>query len=74
MAAGSRSARVCICEDHMRESLELHFPQLLCPVRQLWPAIRRRAAAGGPLFPGLSRGEGAGGAEGCRCGAELATR
>ena len=74
MAAGSRLVRVRICEEYMRESLEPHIPQPLCPVCQLWPAIRQRAAAGGPLFPGLSRGEGAGGAEGCRRGAELATR
>ena len=47
---GSRSARVCICEEYMGESLELRAPQLLCPVCHLWPAIRQRASVGGPLF------------------------
>ena len=40
MATGSRLARVCICEEYMRGSLELHIPQLVCPVCQLSPAIR----------------------------------
>ena len=52
MADGSRLARVRICEECMRQFLELYLPQPLRPVSQLWPAIRRRAAAGGPLFPG----------------------
>ena len=36
----------------MRGSLELHIPQLLCRVCQLWPAIRQRASVGYPPFPG----------------------
>ena len=52
MATGSRLVRTCICEEYVRGPRELHIPQLLCPVRQLRPAIRQPAAAGGPLFPG----------------------
>ena len=48
---GSRLVRACICDDYMRDSLELHTPQLLRPVRQPWPAIRRKTAVGDPLFP-----------------------
>ena len=36
----------------MMEPIELHIPQLLCLVRQLWPAIRKRAAVGEPPSPG----------------------
>ena len=52
MATGSRMARACICEDYSPASLELHIPQLLCPVCQLWPAIRQRVPVGGALFEG----------------------
>ena len=58
MAARSRLVRVCICEEYMRESLELHIPQLLCPVCQIWPAKRQRVAEGEPRLPAplLKRG------------------
>ena len=36
----------------MRDSLELHVPELLRPACQLRPAIRQRTALGDPLFPG----------------------
>ena len=49
MATGYLLVRVCICEEYMRERLELHVPQLLRLVCQLWPAIRQRAAEGEPL-------------------------
>ena len=52
MAAGSRLIRACICDEYASDSLELHIPQLLCPVCQLWPAIRQRAPVGGALFEG----------------------
>ena len=52
MATGFRLVRVCTCEDYMGGSLELHIPQLLCPVCQLWPAIRQRASVGDPPLPG----------------------
>ena len=52
MASGSRLGRVCIREEYAREPPELHIPQLLRPVCQLWPGIRQRAAVGEPLFPG----------------------
>ena len=45
-------ARVCVREHHAPDSLELHVPRLFCPACRLWPATTRRAAAGGPLFPG----------------------
>ena len=51
VATGSQLVRACVCEEFTREPLELHVPRLLCPVCQLWPAIRQRAAAGEPLFP-----------------------
>ena len=41
MAAGTRLARVRICEEYMGDSLELHIQQLLRPARQLWPAMRQ---------------------------------
>ena len=74
MAAGSRLARARICEEYTRGPLELHVPHLLCPVCQLWPAIRQRTAVGEPLSPGTDREEGALGAPDFRWGAELATR
>ena len=52
MASGSRLVRACICDEYASDSLELRIPQLLCPVCQLWPAIRQRAPAGGALFEG----------------------
>ena len=52
MATGSRLVRACICEEYSLDSLELHIPQLLCPVCQLWPAIRQQAPVGGALFEG----------------------
>ena len=52
MAAGSRLVRACICDEYTRDSLELHIPQLLCPVCQLWTAIRQKTPVGEPLFPG----------------------
>ena len=52
MASWSRLVRACICEDYARDSLELRIPQLLCPACQLWPAIRQRTPAGGPLLEG----------------------
>ena len=52
MATGSRLPRVCICEEYMGESLELHIPQLLCLVCQPRPAIGQRSAAGEPSSPG----------------------
>ena len=51
MAAGSRMVGVCVCEHYAQGSLELHVPQLYCPVCHLWPAICRIAAIGQPLFP-----------------------
>ena len=44
--------RACVCVDYVRGSLELHIPKHLRQARQLWPAIRQRAALGEPLFPG----------------------
>ena len=52
MASGSRLVRACICDEYTRDSLELHIPQLLCPARQLWTAIRQKTPVGEPLFPG----------------------
>ena len=52
MASGSRLVRACICDEYASDSLELRIPQLLCPVCQLWPAIRQRAPVGGALFEG----------------------
>ena len=52
MAAGPRLIRACICDEYAIDSLELHIPQLICPVRHLWPAIRQRAPVGGALFEG----------------------
>ena len=52
MASGSRLVRTCICDEYADDSLELHIPQLLCPVCQLWPAIRQRASVGEALFEG----------------------
>ena len=52
MASGSRLVRACICDERASDSLELHIPQLLCPVRQRSPAIRQWAPAGGALFEG----------------------
>ena len=43
---------MCLCEQNAPESLELHIPQLLCPVCQLWQTVRLLAAVGEPLFPG----------------------
>ena len=51
MAAGSRMVRVCVCEDYAQDSLELHVPQLYCPVCHLWPAVCRIAAIGQLIFP-----------------------
>ena len=51
MAGGSKLVRVCICEHYDQDTLELHVPQLFCPVCQLWPAIRRLAATGEQLAP-----------------------
>ena len=51
MATGSRMVRVCVCEDYAQGYLELHAPQLYCPVRHLRPAICRIAAIGQPLSP-----------------------
>ena len=56
MATGSLLAQACICEEYMGASLELHIPQLPCPVCQLRPAARPRAAAGAPPFPGWAGG------------------
>ena len=52
MAGGSVLERVRICEDYAPEALELHVPQLSCPVCQLWPAVRELASAGEPVFSG----------------------
>ena len=52
MASGSRLVRACTCDEYAGDSLELHIPQLLCLVCQLWPAIRQRAPVGGALFEG----------------------
>ena len=51
VATRSQLVRVRVCEEFAREPLELNVPRLLCPVCQLWPAIRQRAAVGAPLFP-----------------------
>ena len=51
MAAGSRMVRVCVCEEYAQGSLELHVPQLYCPLCHLWPAICRIAAIGQPFCP-----------------------
>ena len=52
MARDSKLVRVCICEQYAQDALELHAPQLSCPVCQMWPAIRQLAATGGQLFSG----------------------
>ena len=54
MAAGATMVRCCICADYPADSLELHVPQLFCPVCSLWPAIRASVATGGELFPAWS--------------------
>ena len=52
MASGSRLVRACICDEYTRDSLGLHIPQLLCPGRQLWTAIKQKTPVGEPLLPG----------------------
>ena len=51
MAAGSGMAHGCICRDYAPELLELHAPQLFCPICRLRPAITRLSLAGETLFP-----------------------
>ena len=50
MSGGSRMTRVCICEASAPYSLELHVPQLFCPVCTPWPATTQKAAMGEPLL------------------------
>ena len=45
-------ARDCVCGDCAPDSLELHAPQLFCPVSRWWPALTRWTAVGESLFPG----------------------
>ena len=52
MVGGPRLARSCTREEYAPELPELHVQQLLCPVCQLWPAVRRLAPEGEPVFPG----------------------
>ena len=40
--------RPCLCEEEMVAA------NALCPVHMVWPAIRGRVAAGGPLFPTMA--------------------
>ena len=64
----------------MRGALELHVPQLLCRVCQLWQAIRQRASVGDPPFPGwagkkvLTELRAFAGARNCSRGDKLGTR
>ena len=51
---GSKLVRICACEEYAQDALELHAPQLFCPVCQPWPAIRQLAATGAELFPGCA--------------------
>ena len=53
MASGSILKRPLCCERHDPASEDLHIPQLLCPVRPIWPAVRDRMVAGQPIFPAL---------------------
>ena len=52
MAGGSKLIRVCTCEEYAPDALELHAPQLFCPVCQLWSAVRQLASGGEQLSSG----------------------
>ena len=39
MAGGSRMARKCIRQKYPAGSLEIHVPQLFCPVRSFWGGV-----------------------------------
>ena len=54
MAEGSRMVRKCICHKYPTGSLEIHVPQLFCPVCSFWENMRRRVMCGEKLFPGIT--------------------
>ena len=54
MSGGSRMIRWCMCDKYPEGSLEIHAPQIFCPLYSLRRNIRRRARAGDQLFPGLN--------------------
>ena len=51
MTARSRIVRGGTRENYLPDSLDLHIPQLFCPVRSLRPAMVARTQAGGLLHP-----------------------
>ena len=51
VAGDSRMIRRCMCDKYPEGSLEIHVPQMFCPVRGLWEYIRRRVRREGKLFP-----------------------
>ena len=56
MSGGSKTTRICICEEYAPDSLKPRVPQLSCPVCHLWTAITQRTAMGVPLFAGWPAG------------------
>ena len=51
MAPGSILKRSCCCEGRDPDGEDLHIPQLLCPVRSIWPVVCDRVVAGELIFP-----------------------
>ena len=54
MPGGARMVRKCICRRYPEGSLEIHVPQLFCPVCSFWESMRRRVMTGEKLFPNIT--------------------
>ena len=55
MSRGSRMIRRCICEKCPDGSLEMHAPQMVCPLCSLWGNARREVRVWEKMFPGFNR-------------------
>ena len=53
-AGGPRMIRKCVCNEYPAGLLEIHVPQLSCPVCSLRANVRHRVRADEQLFPGLT--------------------
>ena len=56
MARGFKPIRACIYEEYALNALELRAPRLLCPVCQMWPAVRQPAWESQSWEGGADRG------------------